>query len=258
MGTTKTSDLCFEILIRKKRNQFRAGNESECNSWTERIQRASKLKIKDIYRFDAILGSNASGTTKVLSAKHRVTGEEVAVKVISKKEYNPKMLSNEVLILKRLDHPHVVKLFDLFETRKNVYLVMEKCNGGELFEQIANLKGGGGFTEKECITVLHQIAKAVKYMHSMGIVHRDLKPENILCVYPHSAKEIKIADFGISKVIFDPEIRKKEKQKFRKEQKQKKKELRTLQQRSLELYNQQSTENEEDFKEEMTASSKYQ
>ena len=75
-----------------------------------------------------------------------------------------------------------------------------QCMGGELFEQIANLKGGGGFSEKECITVLHQIAKAVKYMHSMGIVHRDLKPENILCVRPNSIKEIKIADFGISKV----------------------------------------------------------
>ncbi len=79
------------------------------------------------------------------------------------------MLSNEVLILKRLEHPNVVKLFDLFETRKNVYLVMEKCNGGELFEQIANLKGGGGFSEKECITVMHQCAKAIKYMHSMGM-----------------------------------------------------------------------------------------
>ena len=73
--TTRTSDLCFEILIRKKRNQFRAANEAECNSWTERIQRASRLKIKDIYRFDAILGSNATGSTKVLSAMHKVTGE---------------------------------------------------------------------------------------------------------------------------------------------------------------------------------------
>lgn len=75
--TTKTSQLLFEILIRKKRNQFRAPNESECNSWTEKIQRASKLKIKDIYRFDALLGTNATGTTKVLSAKHRVTGEGI-------------------------------------------------------------------------------------------------------------------------------------------------------------------------------------
>eukprot|EP01083_Nonionella_stella_P093386 261708_1 len=229
--TTKTSPLMFEILIRKKRNQFRAPNESECNQWTEKIQRASRLKIKDIYRFDAILGTNATGSTKVLSAKHRVTGEDVAVKVISKKEYNPAMLSNEVLILKRLDHPHVVKLFDLFETRKCVYLVMEKCNGGELFEEIANIKGGGGFSEKECIMVLHQIAKAVKYMHSMGIVHRDLKPENILCVYPHSIETVKIADFGISKVIFDPETRKKEKEEKRRQQKR----FRTLQQRAQQL-----------------------
>jgi len=140
--TTKTSQLSFEILVRKKRYQFRAPNEKECNSWTDKIQRASKLKIRDIYHFDALLGTNASGSTKVLSAKHRVTGEDVAVKVISKREYNSKMLSNEVLILKRLDHPHVVKLYDLFETKKNVYLVLEKCRGGELFEQIANLPSG--------------------------------------------------------------------------------------------------------------------
>ena len=75
--TTKTSQLIFEILIRKKRNQFKAPNEGECNAWTEKIQRASKLKIKDIYRFDALLGTNATGTTKVLSAKHRVTGEGI-------------------------------------------------------------------------------------------------------------------------------------------------------------------------------------
>eukprot|EP00484_Ammonia_sp_Unknown_P001990 CAMPEP_0197023322 /NCGR_PEP_ID=MMETSP1384-20130603/4039_1 /TAXON_ID=29189 /ORGANISM="Ammonia sp." /LENGTH=722 /DNA_ID=CAMNT_0042451517 /DNA_START=22 /DNA_END=2190 /DNA_ORIENTATION=+ len=253
--TTKTSHLSFEILIRKKRNQFRAPNEVECNRWTEKIQRASRLKIKDVYRFDAILGSNTTGSTKVASAKHRVTGEEVAVKVISKKEYNPKMLSNEVLILKRLDHPHVVKLFDLFETKKSVYLVMEKCLGGELFEQIANLKGGGGFTEKECVHILHQIAKAVKYMHSMGIVHRDLKPENILCVYPNSIQAIKIADFGISKVIFDPDIRRKEKEELRKAQKQKQKQLRTLQQRAEELYKEQHYHNHD--QEEMKINTKH-
>jgi len=217
--TTKTGSVSFEILIRKKRNLFRAPNENECIAWTTRIQRASRLRIKDIYHFSALLGSSSSGSTKVLAAKHRVTGEEVAVKVISKKEYNPRMLSNEVLILKRLDHPHVVQLFDIFETKKNVYLVMERCLGGELFEQIANLaaQGGGGFTEKECILVLHQIAKAVQYMHSMGIVHRDLKPENILCVHPNSLTHVKVADFGISKVIFDPEERRARKEQVRKQ-----------------------------------------
>ncbi len=144
------------------------------------------------------------GTTKVIAARHKISGEEVAVKVITKKHYNPRLLQNEVTILKRLDHPNVIKLFDLFETKNSVYLVMEKAIGGELFEQIARLDGGS-FTEKECITVIQQIAKAVKYMHSMGIVHRDLKPENVLCSEKDSIKKIKIADFGISKVIFDPE-----------------------------------------------------
>jgi len=206
--TIKTSNMSFEILHRKNRHQFRAPNEDECNAWTEKIQRASRLKIRDVYLFQEVLGSNIDGTTQVISAKHRVRGEEVAIKIINKREYDPRMLSNEVLILKRLDHPNVVKLYDLFETANNVYLVMEKCHGGELFEQITALDGGG-FSEKESIHVIHQIASAVKYMHSMGIVHRDLKPENILCVQPNSLKVIKIADFGISKVIFDPEQRKK-------------------------------------------------
>ena len=92
-----------------------------------------------------------------------------------------------------------------------------RCLGGELFEQIAALDGHG-FCEKDCITIIHQIAKAVKYMHSMGIVHRDLKPENILCVEMNSIKKIKIADFGISKVIFDPEQRRKERERRKRQQ----------------------------------------
>ena len=72
---------------------------------------------------------------------------------------------------------------------------------------------------------MHQIAKAVKYMHSMGIVHRDLKPENILCVEAGSIQNIKIADFGISKVIFNPEERRKEKEERRRAKKQRERTL---------------------------------
>ena len=75
-----------------------------------------------------------------------------------------------------------------------------RCEGGELFDQIAELDGAH-YTEQECCQIMHQIASGVKYMHSMGIIHRDLKPENILCVYPNSITKLKIADFGISKMI---------------------------------------------------------
>jgi len=81
-----------------------------------------------------------------------------------------------------------------------VYVVMEFCEGGELFDQIADLDGDH-YTEQDTCLVLHQIARGVKYMHEVGIVHRDLKPENILCMVPNSIKRVKIADFGISKIV---------------------------------------------------------
>ena len=79
-----------------------------------------------------------------------------------------------------------------------------RCSGGELFDQIAELDGDH-YGETDCCKLMYQIAHGVKYMHSMGIVHRDLKPENILCVDPNSIKKIKIADFGISKMVKNPE-----------------------------------------------------
>ncbi|ETO23946.1 Protein kinase domain containing protein, partial [Reticulomyxa filosa] len=130
-GTTiknsmKTSKLTFELLSKKKRYTFRAANTTECSAWLTHIQKASKLHIKDVYKFEELLGQNDDGTTKVVSARHRVSNEEVAVKAISKRHYDARQLQNEVLILRRLDHPNVVKLYDLFETKNTVYLVMEK------------------------------------------------------------------------------------------------------------------------------------
>merc|ERR1719411_1325377 len=111
------------------------------------------------------------------------------------------------MILKRLDHPNVVQLFNIFETTKSIHIVMEHCEGGQLYDQIVALDGGRGFSEKQCLGVLQQICSAVHYMHEMGIVHRDLKPENILCVYKDSIERVKVADFGISEVVIEPKQR---------------------------------------------------
>ncbi|ETO04035.1 Calcium-dependent protein kinase, partial [Reticulomyxa filosa] len=83
----------------------------------------------------------------------------------------------------------------------------KRCEGGELFDQIANLDGDH-YSEEDCCHVMHQIANGVKYMHERGIVHRDLKPENILCVRKNSIKTIKIADVGISKMVKPHELMK--------------------------------------------------
>ena len=89
--------------------------------WIEHIERASTLSIKDLYRLRYKLGNSESQSAKVIAAKHRVSNEEVAIKIVDKRKCDQQMLQNEIQILKKLSHPHIVKLEDLFETRK--YLV---------------------------------------------------------------------------------------------------------------------------------------
>ncbi|KAF3387171.1 Serine/threonine-protein kinase srk1 [Penicillium rolfsii] len=164
------------------------------------------------------------------------TGErgEVAIKVVRKFEMNSNQRANilkEVQIMRALDHPNIVKLVDFSESRQYYYIILELCPGGELFHQIVRLTY---FSEDLSRHVIVQVAKAIEYLHeTSGVVHRDIKPENLL-FYPtpfipskhpkprqpgDEDKEdegefipgvgsggigtIKIADFGLSKVIWD-------------------------------------------------------
>eukprot|EP01083_Nonionella_stella_P245161 852488_1 len=194
------NNMTFEIFIRKHTLYFRAASPKQCSIWKQHISRAAKLKIKDVYRFLYTLGTSESQMTKVVAAKHRVSNEDCAIKIVDKRNCESQMLKTEIQILKKLDNPYIVKLYDIFETKKYLYIVMEMCLGGELFDQIAELDGEH-YTEQDCCLILHQIARGVKYMHTVGIVHRDLKPENILCVHRDSIKRVKLADFGISKIV---------------------------------------------------------
>ena len=99
-------------------------------------------------------------------------------------------------LLKNLDHPHIVKLYELYEDQKNYYLVTEYCNGGELFDRIKKLNF---FTEKKAADTMKQILSAVVYCHTHSIVHRDLKPENVLFVSDKPDSKIKVIDFGTSR-----------------------------------------------------------
>ena len=100
----------------------------------------------------------------------------------------------EISILKKLDHPNILKLYEVFEDDKRYYLVTELCKGGELFDEIINKVQ---FSEKEAATIVQQILQAVAYCHSLGIVHRDLKPENVL-IDKELNNTLKIIDFGTS------------------------------------------------------------
>uniref|UniRef100_A0A3Q3XCC9 MAP/microtubule affinity-regulating kinase 3 n=1 Tax=Mola mola TaxID=94237 RepID=A0A3Q3XCC9_MOLML len=132
---------------------------------------------------------------KVKLARHVLTGREVAIKIIDKTQLNPTSLQKlfrEVRIMKILNHPNIVKLFEVIETEKTLYLVMEYASGGEVFDYLV---AHGRMKEKEARAKFRQIVSAVQYCHQKHIVHRDLKAENLLL---DADMNIKIADFGFS------------------------------------------------------------
>ncbi|XP_065153326.1 MAP/microtubule affinity-regulating kinase 3a isoform X6 [Paramisgurnus dabryanus] len=132
---------------------------------------------------------------KVKLARHILTGSEVAIKMIDKTQLNPtslQKLSREVTIMKNLNHPNIVKLFEVIETEKTLFLVMEYASGGEVFDYLV---AHGRMKEKEARAKFRQIVSAVQYCHQKHIVHRDLKAENLLL---DADMNIKIADFGFS------------------------------------------------------------
>ncbi|XP_063692257.1 MAP/microtubule affinity-regulating kinase 3-like isoform X40 [Bolinopsis microptera] len=132
---------------------------------------------------------------KVKLARHLPTGREVAVKVIDKTQMNQtsiQKLNREMKIMKRLNHPNIVRLYEVIETEKTLYLVMEYASGGEVFDYLV---AHGRMKEKEARQKFRQIVSAVQYCHQKGIIHRDLKAENLLL---DAEMNMKLADFGFS------------------------------------------------------------
>jgi len=105
-------------------------------------------------------------------------------------------LRNEIEILKRLDHPHIVRAMETFEYRHQIFIVMELCSGGDLYSR-------DPYTEEEAARIASSILSAIAYMHSRNILHRDLKYENVLFVNDSPKSEIKLIDFGLSKIYGD-------------------------------------------------------
>lgn len=102
--------------------------------------------------------------------------------------------------MRTLDHPHIIKLFEIFEDAENIYLVQEFCSGGELFDQLAERDH---FDETYAAVIFEQILKALMYCHKNKICHRDLKPENFMfSSRDESIASLKLIDFGLSRSFF--------------------------------------------------------
>jgi serine/threonine protein kinase len=127
------------------------------------------------------------------------TQEKFAVKIIMKHELlRERRLLSELLLLRKLKHPNIVSLHDIFETDTEIYLVMEYCAGGELFDRVITKKT---YSEVDAASITYKLLQALDYLHSKGVIHRDIKPENVLLITEEDDVDVKLSDFGLARIL---------------------------------------------------------
>ncbi|XP_045108629.1 serine/threonine-protein kinase SIK3-like isoform X6 [Portunus trituberculatus] len=154
---------------------------------------AERLVRVGYYEFEKTIGKGNFAVVKL--ATHKITQSKVAIKIIDKSKIdadNLRKILREIEILKKLRHPYIIRLYEVMETERMIYLVTEYASCGELFDYVAM---HGKMREREARTKFMQIVAALRYCHKQGIVHRDLKAENLLL---DKDLNIKLADFGFS------------------------------------------------------------
>ncbi|CDW86127.1 protein kinase domain containing protein [Stylonychia lemnae] len=158
-----------------------------------------KGQIKSKYRVLENIGKGTYGQVK--KVLHKATGELRAMKIIKKGQVNDEFMSilmNEIEILKQLDHPKIVRIFEFYQDRENFFLITELIQDGDLSNLVKKQKK---FDEKQTITIIKQLLLAIVYCHTKKIAHRDLKPENLI-LEDKEKLQVKLIDFGTS-IRFD-------------------------------------------------------
>ncbi|XP_062952991.1 myosin light chain kinase family member 4 isoform X2 [Cynocephalus volans] len=162
-----------------------------------RIVTAKQAAVNSFYTVSKteILGGGRFG--QVHKCEEKGTGLKLAAKIIKTRGTKDKEdVRNEISVMNQLDHANLIQLYDAFESKNDIILVMEYVDGGELFDRI--IDENYSLTEFDTILFIKQICEGIRHMHQMYILHLDLKPENILCVN-RDTKQIKIIDFGLAR-----------------------------------------------------------
>ncbi|CAE8619762.1 unnamed protein product, partial [Polarella glacialis] len=186
--------------------QRKAASVQRKPSIRSRFIAESSRDIRDRYDLEKVaIGTGGYGF--VYRATCRDTKDVFAVKAVWKyKIKDMPDLEKEIELTRMLDHPNVVRLFSTSQDEKQIYLVLELCEGGELFQKIVEAKK---LAETQVATIMKQILRSICYLHGAGIVHRDLKPENFLFQskgVPLEHNTLKLIDFGLSKFLAEGEV----------------------------------------------------
>lgn len=172
----------------------RSVRESERTPTAKSLQATYNVESK-------VLGRGHYGVVR--KCRHRETGEECAVKSISKRRISrPEVLKREISILRTVRHANIITIRDVFEDAHHVFIVTELCTGGELFDRIIQKTNSkeGHYSEHDAAKIIKQVLDAIAYCHQKNICHRDLKPENFLFETSESNARLKIIDFGLARI----------------------------------------------------------
>ncbi|KAL2324936.1 hypothetical protein Fmac_023994 [Flemingia macrophylla] len=186
------------------------GNSSSSNGNAGTVQRSKSFAFRapqenyTIQDFELGKIYGVGSYSKVVRAKKKDTGTVYALKIMDKKfitkENKTAYVKLERIVLDQLDHPGIVRLYFTFQDSFSLYMALESCEGGELFDQITRK---GRLSEDEARFYAAEVVDALEYIHSLGVIHRDIKPENLLLT---AEGHIKIADFGSVKPMQDSQI----------------------------------------------------
>lgn len=191
----------FSIIYPKKTRIYYVDNKEDYERWINSIKKAiGYSNLTDNYEVKQKLGNGKFGLVKL--GIHKNSGRKVAIKIINKNNMSLEdqgLVKTEIEILKICQHPNIIKLYDVFENVDNIYIIMEYCSGGDLFTYIE--QRGFKLPEKRACELIHKLSMSIAYLHSYGIAHRDLKPENILMTDNTDTADIRLLDFGLSKII---------------------------------------------------------
>ena len=192
---------CFTIIFPKKERKYYVGSQEIYDNFVNSLKISfGYLNFFDYYEMLDDLGEGIFGSVKL--GVEKKTNQRVAIKIIKKnkaKESDIELVRNEIDIMKLCFHPNVIHLLDHFENGEYIFIVMEYIKGGSLTDYLK--KNEFNFSEKRAAEIIYQLAKGIKYLHKYGIIHRDLKPDNIMLTEASDKGNVKIMDFGLSKIL---------------------------------------------------------
>jgi len=196
--------LSITILYQQEKSYY-FDNEEDFKIWFEKLNTAVQNKsLFDKYEVKQKIGKGKFGLVK--SGINKETKKPVAIKIMAKKNMDKsdmELAKVEIDILKIAQHPNIIKLYDVFENENYIYIIMEYCSGGDLLSYFEYHEYE--LPEAKVCEIVHKLSMAVYYLHSYGIVHRDLKPENILMTDLSSSADMRLLDFGLSKIVGNDE-----------------------------------------------------